>query len=141
VIWRHELVDDSTPGILVLVVDGLGAGYLGPYGNTWIETPAVDRLAANSLLIEHAIIDTPELSRQYGSLWTGRPKTVPAGPPGLPVDPPVPLPRRFRTAGRKTVLLTDEGEVAGHDLAEAFADVQTLDPRREPGPVVVNPSG
>ena len=30
----------DTPAPWFLVLDRLGAGYLGPYGNTWIDTPA-----------------------------------------------------------------------------------------------------
>ena len=40
------------PGAVVLVLDGLGAKHLGPYGNTWIETRAFNRLATESLLID-----------------------------------------------------------------------------------------
>jgi arylsulfatase A-like enzyme len=33
---------------ICLVVDRLHTGFLGAYGNTWIETPVFDRLAAES---------------------------------------------------------------------------------------------
>ena len=46
---------------IILVVDRLGAGHLGPYGNTWVETPALNRLAAESVLFELAITDSPQL--------------------------------------------------------------------------------
>lgn len=56
---------------IVLVVDRLGAGYLGPYGNTWIETPNFNRLAAESLLFEFAMGDSSRLPTLYRSYWKG----------------------------------------------------------------------
>ena len=60
------------PNALVLVIDRLGSGYLGPYGNTWIETPAWNQLAACSLLVETALGDTADLATLYHSYWQGR---------------------------------------------------------------------
>lgn len=60
------------PNALVLVMDRLGSGYLGPYGNTWIETPAWNQLAARSLLVEAALGDTADLASLYHSYWQGR---------------------------------------------------------------------
>jgi arylsulfatase A-like enzyme len=57
---------------LVLVMDRLGSGYLGPYGNTWIETPAWNQLAARSLLVEAALSDAADLATLYHSYWQGR---------------------------------------------------------------------
>lgn len=50
---------------IVLVVDRLGAGYLGPYGNTWLETPHWNRLAARSALFEWALTDAVDLPTVY----------------------------------------------------------------------------
>ena len=54
-----------------LVIDRLHAGYVGAYGNTWIETPALDRLASRSLLLDQALVDSPDLERLYRSYWQG----------------------------------------------------------------------
>ncbi len=51
----------SQNNIICLAVDRLHAAYLGAYGNTWINTPALDRLAAESFLLDRAIIDSPRL--------------------------------------------------------------------------------
>ena len=56
---------------IVVVVDRLGAGFLGPYGNTWVETPTLNQLAAESLLVETALSDSPELDQIYRSWWRG----------------------------------------------------------------------
>ena len=40
----------SGKNILCLAVDRLNADFLGAYGNAWVETPAFDALAAESIL-------------------------------------------------------------------------------------------
>ena len=55
-----------------LVIDRLGAGWLGPYGNTWLETPNFNRLAAQSVLCETVVADSPDLVTAYRAYWTGR---------------------------------------------------------------------
>src|SRR5262245_57995894 len=40
--------------ILVVVSDTLRTAFLGPYGNTWVKTPTLDRLARESALFERA---------------------------------------------------------------------------------------
>ena len=56
---------------MVLVVDGLGAGCLGPYGNSWIDTPHINQFASQSLLCENAISDSPDLAMCYRAYWRG----------------------------------------------------------------------
>ena len=56
---------------VVLFVDGLGAGFLGPYGNTSLPTPAFNRLASESIVAEHVLIDSPHLGSQYRSMHYG----------------------------------------------------------------------
>jgi len=107
--------------VIVLVIDGLGAGHLGPYGNTWIDTPALNRLASESFLLEQAVIDTPELARLYRSYWQGLHATCGEAPPDRP-----PLAKLLEDAGVATVLLTDEPEVADHPLATAFSDCRQI---------------
>ena len=38
---------------IVLVLDSLHLGYLGCYGNQWISTPNLDRLAARGVVFDH----------------------------------------------------------------------------------------
>ena len=58
--------------ILVLHVNGLHLGYLGCYGNDWVQTPNLDRLAAEGIVFDQHIADCPRLSSrssitgQYG---------------------------------------------------------------------------
>lgn len=109
------------PRAVVLVLDGLGAGYLGPYGNTWIETPTFNQLASQSWLLEQALIDSPNLELLYRSLWTGRHAARPA-PPDSP--PAASLLQRLAQAGASTLLITDEAACAQHPLAQAFERTQ-----------------
>ncbi len=101
---------------VVVVLDGLGAGWLGPYGNTWIETPSFNLLASQSCLMEQAIIETPQLERMYDSIWSGQH----AAHPEPLTDSRWGLLSRLAQAGRSSLLVTDEPACAEHPLADGF---------------------
>ena len=44
---------------LVLAASGLHLGYLGCYGNEWVQTPTLDRLAAEGIVFDHHYADEP----------------------------------------------------------------------------------
>ena len=46
--------------ILVLVIDNLHLGFLSCYGNDWIDTPALDRLAAEGVVFDRHYSDCPD---------------------------------------------------------------------------------
>jgi arylsulfatase A-like enzyme len=106
--------------IVVVVVDRLGPGWLGPYGNAWIPTPTLNRLAAQSLLCEFAISDSCELAQVYRSYFSGVPawRTI--------ASSHAPLAQLARDAGYQTALITDAEEVARHPLASAFEQADLL---------------
>jgi arylsulfatase A-like enzyme len=54
--------------ILVLDVPGLHLGYLGCYGNDWIATPYIDRLASESVVFDRHYFDVDQPSP---FAWTG----------------------------------------------------------------------
>ena len=64
---------------ICLVFDRLHAGYLGAYGNSWIETPAFDRLASQSFLFDRALIDSPELPLLVSLVLARVARFVPGG--------------------------------------------------------------
>jgi hypothetical protein len=101
-----------------LVVERLRASALGSYGNTWYETRALDRLASESLVLDHAIADSPSLDRFCRSQWQGlhaaRDETAGTDLPGLPAI--------AKRRGLVTALITDQPAVADHPLAAAFDD-------------------
>ncbi len=47
--------------ILVIEACGLHLGYLGCYGNDWVATPNLDRLAADAVVFDSHFVDQPEL--------------------------------------------------------------------------------
>ena len=105
------------PNALVLVFDRLGSGYLGPYGNTWIETPAWNLLASRSMLVETALSDSVELPSLYHSFWQGRHALSARHTTDVP-----PLPRQLADHHVNSYLITDEQAVAEHPCATAFAE-------------------
>ena len=45
--------------VLVLAAHGLGCRWLGPYGNEWVSTPAVDALACQAVVFDQHYADDP----------------------------------------------------------------------------------
>ena len=107
---------DTAGSAVILAIDRLGAGYVGPLGNTWLQTPHFNRLAAESLVCETALTDTPELSAALRALWTGRHALEP------PADEGDSLAARARVSGAQSVLITDEQSAADSPLADTFDD-------------------
>ena len=69
--------------IIVLEAYGLHLGYLGCYGNDWVATPNLDRLASEGIVFDNHIADQPEL--QAITPWHER--SVGAGRYALPGQP------------------------------------------------------
>jgi arylsulfatase A-like enzyme len=112
---------------ICLVLDRLHAGTIGAYGNSWIETPSLDRLASQAFLFDQALLDSPELGRLCRSYWQGwhaLAVTVPESHPSLA--------KLLHDAGVKTVLLTDEPQIARHPLAGDFDELIEIDPPTKP---------
>jgi arylsulfatase A-like enzyme len=107
---------------IVLVIDRLGAGFLGPYGNTWLDTREFNRLASQSLVCESVLADSPDLALAYRAWWTGRHALEPA------VNSHAALPQAARELGLATVLVTDERQVAELPDAAQFAETVVLSP-------------
>src|SRR5215471_2126271 len=104
--------------VICLVVDRLHAGYLGAYGNTWINTPALDRLAAQSFICDGAIIDSADLATTYRSLWLGQHACCPSSSEAHHET----LPAIFSRERWQTTLLTDDATVVEHPLAAGFQE-------------------
>jgi arylsulfatase A-like enzyme len=111
--------------IVCLVVDRLHSGFVGAYGNTWISTPEVDRLAAESFLFERACIDSPRLDELYRSYWQGWHSVANRLIAGARFERN--LPRQLAAAGYTTALVSDEPAVSRLALSEAFATRDELD--------------
>jgi len=107
---------------ICLVIDRLHAGFVGAYGNAWIDTPSLDRLAGQSLVFDQALIDSPDLETLYRSYWQG---WHAMGPP--PASRPS-LAALLREAGATTALLTDEARLARHPLSVDWDELIEIDP-------------
>lgn len=58
--------------VLVIACNGVHLGFLGPYGNGWIETPNVDRLASEGVVFDHHYAENLTTLPTRRSWWTGR---------------------------------------------------------------------
>lgn len=107
--------------LLVIAVDHLHAGYLGCYGNTWVATPALDRLASNGFVFDQAHVDSLDPTATYDAWWRGRQsftrRDEPAGPTFADV---------VRQAGLAALLAADDPRLFNHVAAATFADVLEL---------------
>ncbi|MBW8885706.1 MAG: hypothetical protein JF612_13225, partial [Planctomycetia bacterium] len=101
-------------------IDRLGAGWLGPYGNTWLDTPNFNRVAARSLLCETVIADTPNLPGSCRTYWTGR-HALESDDKGRRA-----LAALASAVGARTVLVSDDRQVTDHPLATGFDERHLL---------------
>lgn len=106
--------------VVVLVIDRLGVGWLGPYGNTWLDTPNFNRLASSSVLCETVVADAPDLAASYRAFLTGR-HALAAAVQSLPS-----LPQSASAANVANVLLTDDNLVVEQPLAGGFSQRQAF---------------
>jgi arylsulfatase A-like enzyme len=58
--------------VIVVVCNSLHLGFLGAYGNAWIETPNLDRLAAEATVFDHHFPENLTTLPTRRSWWTGR---------------------------------------------------------------------
>jgi arylsulfatase A-like enzyme len=58
--------------VIVVVCNSLHLGFLGPYGNGWIETPNLDRLAAEGIVFDQHFPENLTTLPTRRSWWTGR---------------------------------------------------------------------
>ena len=62
----------SLPNILFIQVDQLNASSLAAYGNTFVKTPNLDRLAENGVVFETAYCNFPLCAPSRFSMATGQ---------------------------------------------------------------------
>jgi arylsulfatase A-like enzyme len=91
--------------LICIVVDRIHAGMVGAYGNSWIRTRRLDRLACESFLFDQAFAASPSIAELYRGYWFGN------GPPSAACVGSS-LPQIVGAAGMHTVLVTDNALVA-----------------------------
>ncbi len=62
---------DAHPNIVIFVADDLGACDIGPYGNRFVRTPHLDKLAKESVMFSNAFASSPTCSPSRASIHTG----------------------------------------------------------------------
>jgi hypothetical protein len=107
---------------ICLVFDRLHCGYLGAYGNAWIDTPEFDRFASQGFVFDQMLIDSPKLDSLCRSYWLGRHAGCVIEPGGES------LIARLNQRQIETVLVTDDAQVAGHGFARDFRQRIEIDP-------------
>ncbi|MFV2068953.1 MAG: sulfatase [Pirellulales bacterium] len=109
---------------IVVMVDLLGAGYLGPYGNSWVETPQLNRLASQSWVFEQAISDSTTLPQLYRSFLLGCHAAR-----GGSIATAAGLPLAAAGAGIRAALITDESRLGEYPPVSDFPERIQLAPR------------
>jgi arylsulfatase A-like enzyme len=63
---------------IVFALRGCPAGWLGAYGNEWVGTPHLDRLASEGVVFDRHLSDSPDPDAARAAWLTGRPQ-IPSG--------------------------------------------------------------
>jgi arylsulfatase A-like enzyme len=58
--------------VIVIACNSFHLGFLGAYGNSWIETPHLDRLASEGIVFDHHFAENLTTLPTRRSWWTGR---------------------------------------------------------------------
>lgn len=106
---------------IVFALRGCPAGWLGAYGNEWVGTPNLDRVAAEGVVFDRHVSDCPEPDAAGRAWLTGRHQLPPtasgrslgenAGPEEVPPPPagnrphPSDLLHHLKAAGAHTVVV------------------------------------
>ncbi|MCA9216303.1 MAG: hypothetical protein KDB27_24715 [Planctomycetales bacterium] len=101
---------------IVLIVDGLGTGSLGPYGISSVDTEGFNRLASESIVADHAMIDAVDLNLIYRSMTRGGH----AGYSHEWYDGRDSLPKAAAKSGVHTIWFSDHAAIAEVSVSSDF---------------------
>jgi arylsulfatase A-like enzyme len=102
--------------VLVISADALQAGFVGAYGNEWIATPTLDRLAAEGIVFDRHYADRPDAEGARHAWRTGCHHLPEPGPAAAEAVPPN-LIDLLNRQGVHTALVLDDSR----DTPSAFA--------------------
>src|SRR4051794_37510855 len=85
---------------VVVSVSGCPAGWLGAYGNEWVATPNLDRLAAEGVVFDRHVSDCPHPDAARAAWMTGQHQG-----PAVALAFTSRLTDELRAAGVRTVLV------------------------------------
>lgn len=115
------------PHCLVICANGLQAAYLGAYGNPWIHTPNIDRLAAEGVVFDWHFPDNLTTLPTRRSWWSGRytmhDELLGWGPVNRPDE--LEAIRRLDSSGVRTTLISDCPYVNDPDMGYTAAWAET----------------
>ena len=129
-------VESDGMRVLVIVARGLHLGYVGCYGNDWIDTPTLDGLAAEGVVFDQHYADRPDPAGAAHAWRTGRYRFPPAeGEDPGPPEPDADLPALLRGAGIELILVQEVEEalvamerLAAHGQGLVWLDFVTVLP-------------
>ncbi len=107
----------SGQNILCLAVDRWNADFLGAYGNAWVETPAFDALAAESVLFDSFFATSLDLETLYRAFWRGESPARVVASTAADAAPPS-IFRLLKEKGYRTFVVSDDETVALHPAVE-----------------------
>ncbi len=122
--------------VIVIAVDGLRADHLGFLGASGVKTPALDAIAAESIVFEQAWAQSPSMMPSLTSLLTGLyPTTHGFVEPGDNLsDEATTLAETMQGAGLKTAAFIQGAGENDFGLAQGF---ETYEINPEPGPLAI----
>jgi len=110
--------------VIVLVLRGLHSGYVGCYGNGWIATPGLDRLAAEGIVFDQHYTDCPDSGAAWLAWQAGA-----LGVPDLRFEPDdAELLKLLRRRGAQTRLVIDVSHPLHLGFAEGWDFMHRVDP-------------
>lgn len=98
---------------IVIAVDGLRASALGAYGSTTYPTPALDALAARSMVVDWMLCDGPGVADFYRAAWQGEQRPL--------------LFDLMEQAGVDAALTTDDAAIAAQAERLPVSEVRRID--------------
>lgn len=111
---RQHVAADPAPftggprsNVLLVTLDTLRRDYLGCYGHSWVQTPALDELAADSVVFDAAISQAPSTTPSHCSIMTSVYPFDHGAENGRPMKPDlITLADLLRAHGYETVAFT-----------------------------------
>jgi arylsulfatase A-like enzyme len=119
--------------VLVITVRGFHLGYLGCYGNEWIETPTLDQIAAEGVVFDQHHADRPDPAGARRA-WRSGCYALPMPGADLPPAPPEhDLLALLRQSGVAASLVIDGSRPVPEEFAEGWERVVLVKPNGEEG--------
>ncbi len=115
--------------VIVVVCNSEHLGFLGTYGNPWIETPNIDRLASEGIVFDHHFPENVSTLPTRRSWWTGRYGFADPDQGWTPLrSDELILPDLLWDRGVRTALISDVPNLrhVGHGYGRGFDEVHWI---------------